>query len=156
MDLGYKGANALADAVTGIILQAHDADTSAMGSEVAGCGGTDAIGGLSTFSSTMRALLGPHIGTSVMPSPMTSRASLRSTFGGVFRCTKHADRVMIPRNKDCMISIASTAAMLGGLASHAYAASKHAVVGITKNANLKGSTLTVDDIAQAAVYLASD
>ncbi|KAL4204321.1 hypothetical protein AMTRI_Chr01g131540 [Amborella trichopoda] len=124
---------------------------------------------------------------------------------GVFLCTKHAARVMIPRNKGCIISIASTAAVRGGLASHAYAASKHAVVGITKNcaaelgahgikvncisphaiatrlsmpylpenegegeavaafenfvaknANLKGPTLTVDDIAQAAVYLASD
>ncbi|KAE9610824.1 hypothetical protein Lal_00030050 [Lupinus albus] len=134
---------------------------------------------------------------------------------------KHAARVMIPRGVGCIISTASVAGVLGGLGPHAYTASKHAIVGLTKNtacelgrygirvncispfgvatsmlvnawrtsiveeeedgddlsinfglplqeevekmegfvrglANLKGTTLRAKDIAEAALYLASD
>uniref|UniRef100_A0A7N0T6H0 Uncharacterized protein n=1 Tax=Kalanchoe fedtschenkoi TaxID=63787 RepID=A0A7N0T6H0_KALFE len=125
---------------------------------------------------------------------------------------KHAARVMIPRGGGCIISTASVAGVLGGLGPHAYTASKHAIVGITKNtacelgrygirvncispfgvatsmlvkawrsddeegdygtpmeeevermeelvrgmANYQGSTLKAVDIAEAALYLASD
>ncbi|XP_073157592.1 short-chain dehydrogenase reductase 2a [Henckelia pumila] len=128
---------------------------------------------------------------------------------------KHAARAMIRRGGGgCIISTASVAGVLGGLGPHAYTASKHAIVGLTKNAacelgrygirvncispfgvatrmlvnawrggagedggacavveeeerermeefvrglaNLKGETLRAKDIAEAAVYLASD
>ncbi|XP_057499859.1 short-chain dehydrogenase reductase 2a-like [Actinidia eriantha] len=136
---------------------------------------------------------------------------------GVALGMKHAARVMIPRGGGCIISTASVAGVMGGLGPHAYTASKHAIVGLTKNsacelgrygirvncispfgvatsmlvnawkstidveedecmsfgtpceqevekmeefvrglANLKGQTLKAKDIAEAALYLASD
>ncbi|XP_068340206.1 short-chain dehydrogenase reductase 2a-like [Pyrus communis] len=134
---------------------------------------------------------------------------------------KHAARVMVAREiGGCIISTASVAGVAGGLGPHAYTASKHAIVGLTKNtacelgrygirvncispfgvatsmlvnawrmsgdgddedeeectdlgmpceqevekmeefvrglANLKGQTLRAKDIAEAALYLASD
>ncbi|XP_063950838.1 short-chain dehydrogenase reductase 2a isoform X2 [Daucus carota subsp. sativus] len=136
---------------------------------------------------------------------------------GVALGMKHAARVMIPRGGGCIISTASVAGVMGGLGPHAYTASKHAIVGLTKNtacelgrygirvncispfgvatsmlvgawshddedeemgmnfgtgpsekqveemeefvkglANLKGPTLRARDIAEAALYLASD
>lgn len=47
---------------------------------------------------------------------------------------KHAARVMVPRGMGCIISTASVAGVMGGLGPHAYTASKHAIVGLTKNA----------------------
>ncbi|KAG9155888.1 hypothetical protein Leryth_004140 [Lithospermum erythrorhizon] len=136
---------------------------------------------------------------------------------GVALGMKHAARVMIPRGCGCIISTASVAGVMGGLGPHAYTASKHAIVGLTKNAacelgkygirvncispfgvatpmlinawrrqgedddmgirvlggvcdqevekmeefvrnlaNLKSATLRAKDIAEAALYLASD
>lgn len=134
---------------------------------------------------------------------------------GVGLGMKHAARVMVPRRKGCIISTSSVAGVLGGLGPHAYTASKHAIIGLTKNgacelgkygirvnsispfgvatsmminawseydaenveemlkddlehrkqkieelvgslANLKGPTLRAKDIAEAALYLASD
>lgn len=46
---------------------------------------------------------------------------------------KHAARVMVPRRSGCIISTASVAGLMGGLGPHAYTASKHAIVGLTKN-----------------------
>ncbi|KAD6120315.1 hypothetical protein R6Q59_026349 [Mikania micrantha] len=131
---------------------------------------------------------------------------------GVALGIKHAARVMIPKaGGGCIISTASVAGVMGGMGPHAYTASKHAIVGLTKNAacelgkhgirvncispfgvatsmlvnawrnedneedrtpskkeiektenfvnslgNLKGVTLKAEDIAEAALYLASD
>lgn len=137
---------------------------------------------------------------------------------GVALGMKHAARVMIPRGFGCIISTASVAGVSGGLGPHAYTASKHAIVGLTKNSscelgkygirvncvspfgvatsmlvnawrkgdddedhdgginfglplveevekmeefvrglgNLRGTTLRVQDIAEAVLYLASD
>uniref|UniRef100_A0A0D9X378 Uncharacterized protein n=1 Tax=Leersia perrieri TaxID=77586 RepID=A0A0D9X378_9ORYZ len=122
---------------------------------------------------------------------------------------KHAARAMVPRRAGSIVSVASVAGVLGGLGPHAYTASKHAVVGLTKNAacelgqhgvrvncispfgvatpmlvnawrqqpapaevgeeevekmeemvrgmaTLKGATLRAGDVAEAAVFLASD
>ncbi|XP_015690832.1 zerumbone synthase [Oryza brachyantha] len=52
---------------------------------------------------------------------------------GVFHGMKHAARVMIPNKRGSIISLASVASVMGGLGPHAYTASKHAVVGLTKN-----------------------
>ncbi|KAK7339993.1 hypothetical protein VNO77_20684 [Canavalia gladiata] len=135
---------------------------------------------------------------------------------GVALGIKHAAKVMIPRGIGCIISTSSVAGVMGGLGPHAYTASKHAIVGLTKNtacelgrygirvncispfgvatsmlvnawrpsnedvdesinfglpfpeevekieefvrglANLRGTTLRPKDIAEAALYLASD
>ncbi|XP_057846567.1 short-chain dehydrogenase reductase 2a-like [Cryptomeria japonica] len=118
---------------------------------------------------------------------------------GVMHGIKHAARVMIPRRKGCIISTASISGVVGGTTSYGYTASKHAVIGLTKNgaaelgkygirvncvspylvatglimnysakgknemetwgsslANLKGTILKAEDIAEAALYLASD
>ncbi|XP_030466875.1 short-chain dehydrogenase reductase 2a-like [Syzygium oleosum] len=58
------------------------------------------------------------------------RVNVRGTALGM----KHAARAMIPRGSGCIISMASVAGVLGGLGPHAYTASKHAIVGLTKNA----------------------
>ncbi|KAK9723635.1 hypothetical protein RND81_05G014400 [Saponaria officinalis] len=137
---------------------------------------------------------------------------MRVNVKGMALGTKHAARVMVPRRTGCIISTASVAGVLGGCGPHSYTASKHAIVGLTKNvaselgkygirvncispfgvatsmlinawygdedvydynvlredkvekteefvreiANLKGATLRVQDIAEAALYLASD
>lgn len=50
---------------------------------------------------------------------------------------KHAARAMVaaaPRRAGSIVSVASVAGVLGGLGPHAYTASKHAIVGLTKNA----------------------
>lgn len=52
---------------------------------------------------------------------------------GTFFGMKHAARVMVPRTTGSIISLASTAGVMGGLGPHAYAAAKHAIVGLTKN-----------------------
>ncbi|KAJ8754737.1 hypothetical protein K2173_012126 [Erythroxylum novogranatense] len=118
---------------------------------------------------------------------------------GVFLGIKHAARVMIPSRSGSIISTASISSTVGGAASHAYCCSKHAVLGLTKNAavelgqfgirvnclapyalatplatkfvgldsedlekamdsvaNLKGVTLKAEDVATAALFLASE
>nr|AKA09698.1 secoisolariciresinol dehydrogenase [Dysosma versipellis] len=119
---------------------------------------------------------------------------------GVFLCTKHAARVMIPARSGSIISTASISSTVGAAASHAYTCAKHAVHGLTRNAacelgqfgirvnclspyalstplargftklatdeeletamsyyaNLKGVVLKAEDVAQAALYFASD
>lgn len=145
---------------------------------------------------------------------------MRVNVRGVALGMKHAAKAMIRRGGGgCIISTASVAGVMGGLGPHAYTASKHAIVGLTKNAacelgrygirvncispfgvatsmlvnawrssgededeqeeslnfglpcekevekmeefvrglaNLKGPTLRAKDIAEAALYLASD
>lgn len=53
---------------------------------------------------------------------------------GVFLGIKHAVRVMAPAGRGSIINTASVCGVVGGVATHAYTASKHAVVGLTKNA----------------------
>lgn len=52
---------------------------------------------------------------------------------GVFYGMKHASRCMQEAGSGSIISMSSTAGIMGGLGPHAYAAAKHAVVGMTKN-----------------------
>ncbi|KAL3536059.1 hypothetical protein ACH5RR_004520 [Cinchona calisaya] len=120
-------------------------------------------------------------------------------FGAIF-CAKHAARVMIPAKKGNILFTSSVVSVSHGAVSHTYVATKHAIVGLTKNlcvelgqngirvnciapfvvatplmrkwmggmgkreaeefvcstANLKEVILEADDIAEAALYLASD
>jgi NAD(P)-dependent dehydrogenase (short-subunit alcohol dehydrogenase family) len=74
--------------------------------------------------------IGPISKTSVEAWDTTIAVLLR----GVFLGMKHAARVMQPRRSGVILSLASTAGILGGLGPHAYTAAKHAVVGLTKSA----------------------
>ncbi|MEM7078346.1 MAG: glucose 1-dehydrogenase [Pseudomonadota bacterium] len=61
------------------------------------------------------------------------RATLDILLNGVFYGMKHAARVMKPQGAGAMVSLASTAGVLGGLGPHCYTAAKHAVTGLTKS-----------------------
>ena len=80
-------------------------------------------------------------------------ASINILLNGVFYGMKHAARVMKPRQSGSIISMASTAGLMGGLGPHAYAAAKHAVVGMTKNvaAELCHFGVRVNAIAAASM-----
>jgi len=80
-------------------------------------------------------------------------ASLAVLINGVFFGMKHAARVMKPAECGSIISMASTAGLMGGLGPHAYAAGKHAVVGMTKNvaAELCHVGVRVNAIAAASM-----
>ena len=68
---------------------------------------------------------------------------------GVFLGMKHASRVMIGQKSGCILSISSTAGVIGGLGPHAYTAAKHAVVGLTKSvaSELAGHHVRVNAVA---------
>ncbi|XP_027109716.2 secoisolariciresinol dehydrogenase-like [Coffea arabica] len=52
---------------------------------------------------------------------------------GAFLCAKHASRVMVPAKRGSILFTSSICSVTSGDASHAYTASKHAVIGLTKN-----------------------
>ncbi|GJY92198.1 glucose/ribitol dehydrogenase [Tanacetum coccineum] len=121
---------------------------------------------------------------------------MRVNVTGVFLGTKHAARAMIPARSGNIITLGSVSGSVGGIISHSYTSSKHAIVGLTNNtaaelgqygirvnclsphfipapstknlinshpdkytkvySNLKGAALDADDVAQAALFLASD
>jgi len=72
---------------------------------------------------------------------------------GVFYGMKHASRHMKEAGSGSIISMSSTAGVMGGLGPHAYAAAKHAVVGMTKNlaAEVGGFGVRVNCIAPAGM-----
>jgi xanthoxin dehydrogenase len=80
-------------------------------------------------------------------------ATLDILLNGVFYGMKHAARVMKPQGYGSIISMASTAGLIGGLGPHTYAAAKHAVVGLTKNvaAELCRYGVRVNAIAPASM-----
>ncbi|NKB99116.1 MAG: glucose 1-dehydrogenase [Pseudomonadales bacterium] len=75
---------------------------------------------------------------------------------GVFYGCKHAARVMTPQGSGSIVSMASTAGILGGLGPHCYTACKHAVVGLTKGvaAELCHHNIRVNCIAPAGMATA--
>ena len=52
---------------------------------------------------------------------------------GAFLGAKHAARVMIPAKKGSILFTSSIASVMGSDVPHSYVASKHAVVGMTRN-----------------------
>jgi NAD(P)-dependent dehydrogenase (short-subunit alcohol dehydrogenase family) len=52
----------------------------------------------------------------------------------VFLGIKHAARAMKPQGRGAIVSLASTAGVIGGLGPHVYTMAKHGVVGLTKSA----------------------
>ena len=84
------------------------------------------------------------------------KLSIDILLNGVFYGMKHAGRVMKEQGSGSIISMASTAGILGGLGPNAYCASKHAVVGLTKNvaAELCHFGVRVNAIAPAGMATA--
>ena len=72
---------------------------------------------------------------------------------GVFYGMKHASQHMKEAGSGSIISMSSTAGVMGGLGPHAYTAAKHAVVGMTKNlaAEVGGFGVRVNCIAPAGM-----
>ena len=72
---------------------------------------------------------------------------------GVFYGMKHASRHMKEAGSGSIISMSSTAGVMGGLGPHAYTAAKHAVVGMTRNlaAEVGGFGVRVNCIAPAGM-----
>jgi NAD(P)-dependent dehydrogenase (short-subunit alcohol dehydrogenase family) len=74
----------------------------------------------------------------VGPLAETSREDWGATFAllldSVFFGMKHAARIMIPQGEGSILSTASLASAMGGLAAHGYTTAKHAVVGLTRSA----------------------
>ena len=81
------------------------------------------------------------------------RFTMEVLLTGTFYGMKHAARVMLPRERGSIISLASTAGVQGGLGPHVYAAAKHGVVGLTKNvaAELCRHGIRVNCIAPGAI-----
>ncbi|CAA6660630.1 unnamed protein product [Spirodela intermedia] len=105
---------------------------------------------------------------------------------GVFLGIKHAGRAMASTGRGSIINTASIASVMGAMATIPYTASKHAVVGLTRDAAvelghygvrvncvsphflaameevtekcsvLRAAALKAQDIAEAVLYLASD
>lgn len=75
-------------------------------------------------------VIGPISETPVEEYDRTMAILTRSVFLGI----KHASRVMKPRGKGTVVSLASTAGILGGQGPHIYTMAKHAVIGLTKSA----------------------
>lgn len=67
----------------------------------------------------------------------------------VFLGIKHAARAMKPQGKGAIVSLASTAGVMGGLGPHVYTMAKHGVVGLTKSAaaELAGQGIRVNAMA---------
>ena len=72
---------------------------------------------------------------------------------GPFLGTKHAARVMVPARRGCIISTSSLVSAVGGAGPHAYTTSKHALVGLMKNAaaELGRHGIRVNCVAPAGV-----
>ncbi|CAM8909837.1 unnamed protein product [Rhodiola kirilowii] len=58
---------------------------------------------------------------------------LNVNLAGGFMGAKHAARVMVPQKSGCILFTSSACAHVGGLATSAYAVSKHGIMGLTKN-----------------------
>src|SRR6266852_2106210 len=98
-------------------------------------------------------------GTEGKPGPVTEQSpeSYASTFDtnvlGTLLSLKHELRVMLPRRQGSIVNVSSTFGRAGGAGASVYAASKHAVEGLTKAAALEvaGSGVRVNVVAPGPI-----
>src|SRR5580700_11016645 len=88
-------------------------------------------------------------GTEGQPGPVTEQSaeSYAATFDtnvlGTLLSMKHELRVMLPQRHGSIINVSSTYGQIGAAGASIYAASKHAVVGLTQSAALEAAELGV-------------
>ena len=73
--------------------------------------------------------VGSIVETAVEDYDATMAVLSRAVFLGM----KHAGRVMLPQKSGAIVSVASTAGVVGGLGPHVYTMAKHGVIGLTKS-----------------------
>jgi NAD(P)-dependent dehydrogenase (short-subunit alcohol dehydrogenase family) len=73
--------------------------------------------------------VGSIVETAIEDYEATMAVLARAVFLGM----KHAGRVMVPQKSGAIVSLASTAGVVGGLGPHVYTMAKHGVVGLTKS-----------------------
>jgi NAD(P)-dependent dehydrogenase (short-subunit alcohol dehydrogenase family) len=73
--------------------------------------------------------IGSIVETSVEDYDATMAVLSRAVFLGM----KHAGRLMVPQRSGAIVSLASTAGVVGGLGPHVYTMAKHGVIGLTKS-----------------------
>jgi NAD(P)-dependent dehydrogenase (short-subunit alcohol dehydrogenase family) len=88
--------------------------------------------------------IGSIMDTSVEAYDHTMSILARAVFLGI----KHAAKAMVPQRRGAIVSLSSTAGVVGGLGSHVYTMAKHGVVGLTKSA---ASELSIHGIRVNAV-----
>jgi len=101
-------------------------------------------------------------GTEGVPGPVMEQTaeSYSATFDtnvlGTLLSMKHELRVMLPQEKGCIVNISSTYGHTGAPGASVYAASKHAVEGLTKSAALEvaGTGVRVNVVAPGPVETA--
>src|SRR6059036_2114384 len=100
-----------------------------------------------------------NAGTEGKPGPVTAQSaeSYAATFDtnvlGTLLSMKHELRVMLPQGSGSIVNVSSTYGRTGGAGASVYAASKHAVEGLTKSAALEaaGSGVRVNVVAPGPV-----
>ncbi len=90
-----------------------------------------------------------NAGTEGTPGPVTEQTA--ETYAAVFDTNvlgtllslKHEMRLMLAQKRGAIVNISSTFGQFGGAGASVYAASKHAVVGLTQSAALEGAPANV-------------
>ena len=78
--------------------------------------------------------------------------TLRVNSWGVWLCMQHEISAMLPRGKGAIVNVASVAGLVGVPMMHAYTASKHAVVGMTRSVGyeMSGRGIRVNAVCPGA------